>query len=366
YVVASFLNKKFSRRVSLKTGFFVNLMPYSFFRNTLGDSTGLDAEGMTAQLQPYATFRLRPTEKWTFNVGLHGLYFALNQSSSIEPRLAAKYQISEKQSISLAWGIHGRVLPLGNYFTRVNGREVNREVDLIRAQHYVAGWDFLAGKSMRLHAEVYFQKMKDVPVAKNTTSSWSILNTIHGFANREMENTGKGQNIGLDLSVEKSFAGGTFFLLSGSISQSHYTDAAGREHSTVFDSGLSGSLMAGKEWSFKNASVLQFGLKLLYNGGQRLTPLLPGQAVSRFSQEPLLDEDNAFSEQVGAYFRPDMRIAFRKNNLKTAWTLALDIQNVMGRKNIDPLSRDYDPDLNQWIYREQSGLTPVLSFQIDL
>ncbi|MFN0215135.1 MAG: carboxypeptidase-like regulatory domain-containing protein, partial [Saprospiraceae bacterium] len=41
YVVASFLNKKFSRRVSLKTGFFVNLMPYSFFRNTLGDSTGL-------------------------------------------------------------------------------------------------------------------------------------------------------------------------------------------------------------------------------------------------------------------------------------------------------------------------------------
>ncbi|MFN0015048.1 MAG: TonB-dependent receptor domain-containing protein, partial [Saprospiraceae bacterium] len=366
YVVASFLNKKFSRRVSLKTGFFVNLMPYSFFRNTLGDSTGLDAEGMTAQLQPYANFRLRPTEKWTFNAGLHALYFALNQSSSIEPRLAAKYQISEKQSISLAWGIHGRVLPLGNYFTRVNGREVNREVDLIRAQHYVAGWDLLAGKSMRLHAEVYFQKMKDVPVAKNAASSWSILNTIHGFANREMENTGKGQNIGLDLSVEKSFAGGTFFLLSGSISQSRYTDAAGREHSTVFDSGLSGSLMAGKEWSFKNASVLQLGLKLLYNGGQRLTPLLPDQTVSRFSQEPLLDEGNAFSEQVGAYFRPDMRIAFRKNNLKTAWTLALDIQNVIGRKNIDPLSRDYDPDLNAWIYREQSGLTPVLSFQIDL
>jgi hypothetical protein len=46
--------------------------------------------------------------------------------------------------------------------------------------------------------------------------------------------------------------------------------------------------------------------------------------------------------------------------------LALDIQNIIGRKNIDPLSREYDPDLNQWIYREQSGLTPVLSFQIDL
>ncbi len=208
--------------------------------------------------------------------------------------------------------------------------------------------------------------MKDVPVAKDLASSWSILNTVSGFSVREMTNTGKGENLGLDMSVEKSFAGGTFFLLSGSVSRSRYTDAAGREHPTAFDSGLSGSLTAGKEWSFKNASVLQLGLKLLYNGGQRLTPLLPGQTVTRFSQEPLLDEANAFSERVEAYFRPDMRIAFRKNNPKTAWTLALDIQNVLGRKNIDPLSRDYDPDLNKWIYREQSGLTPVLSFQIDL
>ncbi len=366
YVVASFLNKKFNRRVSLKTGFFATLMPYSFYRNTLGDSTGLNAKGTTAQLQPYANLRLRPSEKWTFNLGVHALYFALNQSSSIEPRLAAKYQISEKQSLSLAWGIHGRVLPLGNYFTRVDGREVNREVDLIRAQHTVLGWDFLAGKSMRLHAEVYFQKMKEVPVAKNPASSWSILNTISGFAAREMANKGDGQNIGLDLSVEKSFAGGTFFLLGGSVSRSRYTDAAGLEHPTAFDSGLSGTFMGGKEWTFKNTSVLQLGLKLLYNGGQRLTPLLPGQTVSRFSREPLLDEANAFSERVEAYFRPDMRVAFRKNNPKTAWTLALDIQNILGRKNIDPLSREYDPDLNQWIYREQSGLTPVLSFQIDL
>ncbi|MFN0036822.1 MAG: carboxypeptidase-like regulatory domain-containing protein [Saprospiraceae bacterium] len=366
YAVASFLNKKFSRRVSLKTGFFANLMPYYFYRNTLGDSTGLDNEGITAQIQPYANLRLRPSEKWTFNVGLHALYFELNQSTSIEPRLAAKYQISEKQSISLAWGMHGRVLPLGNYFTRVNGRLVNHDAGLIRAQHTVLGWDFLAGKSMRLHAEAYFQKMKDVPVAKSQASSWSILNTVSGFATREMANEGKGQNIGLDLSVEKSFAGGTFFLLGGSVSRSRYTDAAGREHPTAFDSGLSGTFMGGKEWTFKNASVLQLGLKLLYNGGQRLTPLLPGQTVSRFSQEPLLDEAKAFSERVEAYFRPDLRVAFRKNNSKSAWTLALDIQNVLGRKNIDPLSRAYDPDLNQWIYREQSGLTPVLSFQIDL
>jgi len=366
YVVSSFLNKKFNRKFSLKTGVFANLMPYSFYRNTLEDSTGLNSKGTTGQIQAYTNLRFRPSEKWTINAGLHVLYFALNQSKSVEPRLAARYQLSEKQSFSLAWGIHGRVLPLGNYFTRIQGREVNREVDLIRAQHYIAGWDLLAGKSLRFHAEVYLQQMKDVPVAKDLASSWSILNTIQGFATQEMTNTGAGQNLGLDMSVEKSFASGTFFLLSGSVFRSRYTDAAGRKHSTAFDSGISASLMSGKEWNFKNASVLQLGLKVLYNGGQRLTPLLDGQPVSRYSQQPVLDEAKAFTEQVSPYFRPDLRIAYRKNNPKTAWTLALDIQNIIGRKNIDPLSRTYDPDLNAWVYREQSGLVPVLSFQLDL
>jgi TonB dependent receptor len=365
-VLNSFLSKKFNRKLSLKTGITLTQMPYDLQRATLNDSTSISANGATQMMQSYVNLRIRPSEKLTFNVGLHALYFALNQTSGIEPRLGFKYQVTEKQSFSLAWGIHGRVLPLGNYFTRINGVEVNRDIDLIRAQHYVAGWDLLAGKSMRVHAEVYLQQMKDVPVAKDLASSWSILNTISGFTNRAMVNAGKGQNIGLDMSVEKSFEKGAFFLLSGSVSRSHYKDAASREHSTAFDSGISATFMGGKEWSFKNASVLQIGLKILYNGGQRITPLLPNQPVSRFSQEPLLDEANAFTEKVEAYFRPDLRIAFRKNNPKSAWSLALDIQNLMGRKNIDPLSREYNPDLNQWVFREQSGLTPVLSFQIDL
>lgn len=365
YVLSSFLSKKFSPRVALKAGFFLNHIPYNFFRETLGDSTGLNAEGSTQLVQPYASLRLRPTEKLTFNVGVHALYFALNATSSIEPRLAAKYQFSEKHSVSLAWGLHGRVLPLGNYFTRIGGREVNRNTDLIRAQHLVAGWDWLFGKAARFHAEVYHQKFRDVPVAKNPASSWSILNTIDGFARYEMANGGGGENVGLDLSVEKSFVGGTFFILGGSVSRSRYRDAAGRERPTVFDSGVSATFTGGKEWSFRNASVLQVGLRMIYNGGQRLTPLLAGQPVNRYAPDPVLDENRAFEERVEAYFRPDLRIAFRKNNPRTAWWIALDIQNVAARRNIDPLNRTYDPDANAWVYRQQSSLTPVLSFQID-
>jgi hypothetical protein len=172
--------------------------------------------------------------------------------------------------------------------------------------------------------------------------------------------------VGLDFTLEQSFRRGAFFLLGTSLSRSRYTDAQGREFPTAFDSGLSATFMGGKEWTFKNVSVLQLGAKLLYNGGQRLTPLLANQPVSRYSRNPLLDESRAFSERVAAYFRPDLRIAWRRNQPRAAWTLALDIQNVANRRNVDALSREYDPDTNQWAYRQQSGLTPILSFQIDL
>ena len=105
--------------------------------------------------------------------------------------------------------------------------------------------------------------------------------------------------------------------------------------------------------------------RALYNGGQRLTPVLANSTTNRFAFEPELDESRAFTEQVDDYIRADLRISYRKNNPKTAWLLALDIQNALNRKNIDPLNRVFDPDLNDWVYREQSGLTPILSFQID-
>lgn len=366
YSIASFLSKKITSKLSLKTGVSLNLMPYNLLRNTLDDSTSIAAKGMTAQTQPYIQFRFRPTARLTLNAGLHALFFHFNNSQSVEPRLCMKYQLTENQSLSLAWGIHGRVLPLGNYFTKVNGRVLNKNAGLVRAQHAVLGYDLLAGKAMRFHTELYVQRFRDVPVAKTASSSWSILNTIDGFARYELVNKGKGENIGLDLSFEQSFSRGAFFILGGSVSQSRYTDAGGREHPTAFDSGVSATFTGGKEWTFTNASVLQLGLRLIYNGGQRLTPLLPNQPVSRFSQNPLLDEANAFRDRVDPYFRPDLRIAYRRNNKRAAWTLALDVQNVISRKNIDALSRNYDPDLNQWVYRTQAGLTPILSFQIDL
>jgi hypothetical protein len=364
-VLSSFYNKKISSRINLRTGVFLNQILYDLDRKTQGEATPIAAKGSTQLIQPYAQLRLRPSERLTVNLGVHAMYLTLNQQHSVEPRVGVKYQLDEKQSLSAGWGVHSRMLPIGNYFTQIGGVEVNRDANFIRAQHYVLGYDLLPGRNLRFHIEGYYQRFKDVPVADQAGSSWSILNTMDGFAKYRLINTGGGNNRGIDITIEQSFRKGAFFLIGTSLSRSRYTDAQGREFSTAYDSGISATFMGGKEWRVSKTGVIQLGTKLIYNGGQRLTPLLDNQPVSRYSRDPLLDDSKAFTDKIDAYFRPDLRVSYRKNARKAAWQVALDIQNVANRKNMDALSRRYDPDTNNWVYRSQSGLTPILSFQLD-
>ena len=367
YVLSSFYNRKFSKKVSLKTGFFFNNIHYNLFHEdwiTQATSTILiDQSGNTNLIQPYFQFRFRPSDRLTINTGVHAMLLTLNETKSIEPRLGLKYELSSKNAISLAYGLHSRMVPIGSYFTITDSKLSNLELDLIKSHHFVAAYDQLIGKSARLQVELYYQRLFDVPVSAEVGNTHSILNDIDGYAIAELVSEGEGKNIGIDISLEQAFQNQTFYLLSGSIFNSTYSDKDGNFYDTRYNSNYSATFLGGKEWSFKNNSTLQMSLKLIFNGGGRITPLLPNQSGD--SQNPPWDWSQAFSLRVAPYFRPDLRVAYRKDNPTTAWTLALDVQNFINRINEDNIDRIYDPDTQSWTNRNQSGLTPVLSFQID-
>ncbi|MFT5384007.1 MAG: hypothetical protein ACI81W_001407, partial [Saprospiraceae bacterium] len=367
YVLTSFYNRKFSSKTTMKTGFFINSINYDLFHKdwiSPGEEVQwLDKEGSTFLIQPYVQFRFRPTEKLTINAGVHAMFLTLNNTNSIEPRLGLKYQLSEKNSLSLAYGLHSRMVPIGSYFTTVNGSNPNLNLELIKSHHLIAAFDQALGQGARFHMEAYYQRLFDVPVSAETGNTHSILNDIDGFAIEALVSEGKGQNVGVDISLEKAFKNQTFFLLSGSVFNSTYSDQSGEFYDTRYNSNYTATFMGGKEFSFKNNGTLQTGLKLLFHGGGRITPLLDGQFGD--GQNPPWDWSQPFSEKVSPYFRPDLRIAYRKDNAKSAWTLSLDVQNVINRTNQDGLDRTYDPDTKSWTDRNQSGLTPLLSFQID-
>ncbi len=380
FTINTTYNYKFNPQLSMKTG----VIGTNIWYNVREDSISTvfpqypklvrrAGDGYTYLHQTYIQFRYKPHHQWNINLGVHGMFFLLNKTQSIEPRLGIKYTISKHQNISFAYGLHSRIVPIGTYFTVAYDENLNpigqpnKNLELIKSHHFVLAYDFLLGNNFRFHTEIYQQNLFDVPVsARNNFSSYWILNDVDHYANEALTSDGIGKNIGIDISFEKLFNKGAFFILSTSLFDSKYkmSKESTTWYNTQYNSNVSATFIGGKEWAVRNNGTIQIGLKMLYNGGQRLTPLL--ENVGDINQKnPPLDYARPFEEKVKAYFRPDLRIAYRKDNLKTAWNIALDIQNVIARKNIDGLNRTYDPELHQWVYRNQSSLVPLISFQID-
>ncbi|HEY6502672.1 MAG TPA: TonB-dependent receptor [Chitinophagaceae bacterium] len=363
-------NTKLGTKLNWKTGLFVSRIGYSFthsfydytldvYRNDV-----INGEGNTMQWQPYTQLSLKAGNKVTINAGLHYLYLALNKTSSVDPRFSLQYKINPNHTLSFATGLYGKTLPLGSYFYEGPGNTYpNLDLDMMRSAHFIAAYDALLKKGWRFRIEGYLQKLTHIPVVNDVNRTFWLLNMIDGYATEPLVSKGTGKNIGADITIEKFFSKGLFVLTGFSIYNSTYQPLNGNTYNTQYNSHPAGSLTAGREWKWKKEKTFVVGGKMLYNGGVPITPLLLGAPVN--SREPVIDESKAFTETVPAYFRMDARISLRKDKKKTAWMLALDIQNVLGVKNTDGLSYRYDPSANQWIYNELSGFVPVISYQLD-
>lgn len=366
-----FYNRQFSTALRMKAGVLASHMNYGFLHEkriseTQDFETLVEGEGSSQLLQAYTQFKIRPNEKLSINAGFHASLLTLNSSGAIDPRLSLKYQLPKGQSLSLAYGLHSQILPLGSYFTEVETAgeisQPNLELDMIRAQHAVLAYEKRFENRTRFLAEAYYQSLFNLPIApSNTPNDFMLLNLRDGYAEEALVSEGNGTNLGLDLTLEKYFAQGFFFLFTGSVYESNYTASDGETYSTRYNSRYNQSLMGGTEISLKKGGTLQLGARSVLNGGLRFTP--GDEEASRTAGEFVEQEGEAFSQGVGTYYRIDLRIAYRKNLKKVAYIFSLDVQNAINRRNV----RDqiYDPGFNRLQNRYQSGLIPVFSFQID-
>ena len=363
-------NTNLSSSVTWKTGAFISRIGYTFQQSLYDFNAGMyrkniiDGEGNTLQWQPYTQLNIKINPKLTFNAGLHVLYLALNKTKSIEPRVSFQYRINPNHSISLAIGQHGKTLPLGSYFYKgPNGSLPNLDLEMMKSSHFVVAYDWLMKKNWRLHIEAYMQKLTAIPVVNDVNRTFWLLNMIDGYANEALVNSGAGKNKGVDITLEKFFSKGWFMLTGFSVFNSTYSPLNGKTYNTQYNSRTAGSFTTGREWKWKKEKTFVVGGKVLYNGGMPISPLLLGTPIN--SRKPVLDETRPYSEMIPAYFRTDARLSLRKEKTKTAWMLALDIQNLLGIKNTDALSRRYDPSINQWVYKKSAGFVPVISYQLD-
>jgi CarboxypepD_reg-like domain len=375
--------RKLNSSTRLQSGLIFHQIFFDFFKETAPRSassditasnfvrhTSFNGRGATQTAQGYAQLSHQITPKMSLNVGVHTLHLFLNNTSSIEPRFSIKQQLSARQSLSFAYGLHGQILPLSAYFftkkDTLNGQIIdnqpNKNLKLVKSNHFILSYNYVSPNDLKWSIETYFQQLSKVPVQENATSLYWMLNEQQEFPEFKVINTGKGRNYGVDASVEKFFSKRFYFLLSASYFKATYAPYNGTYYNSKFGTTFVSGLTAGKEFTFKNASVLQIGFRSMFNGGFRYTPLDVAKAATTHRYEPLLGQE--WSKQVAPYRRIDARIAYTRNKRGFSSVLALDIQNLTNYHNLSYIG--YDPNLNNLYFGgHPSGFTPILSYRFD-
>ena len=372
-VVNAIYTSKLNQDLLLKAGLQANyIIDYEFFRKSLArelvlttdpleNNVLIDGRGSTFTLQPYALLQ-KQINRLTFNVGAHFLYLGLNNTSSIEPRLSMQYRLDKQKTVSIAYGIYSKHLPLGTYFFRDATGFPNRKIPLIKSQHLIAAYKQKTKTGWTFSTEVYFQRLKDVPVALNESDFFWMLNNRNTLIDREVVSDGKGENYGLDLAVEKFFSNQFFFLVNGSIFRSFFYPKNGERYHTNFSGNFASTLTTGREFRTKKGNRFQVGTRIIYNGGHRYSPLNFEASMDEMDLVP--DFENFNSLQIPNYFRIDTRVAYQFNTSKTAGTISLDIQNVLNKTNYSGVN--YIAETNALDFDDHSGgLVPVLAFELD-
>lgn len=362
-----FTRTKFDSKNSLTSGIYIdyntfNLFNRDLFANVNKDTVRVNISDNNTLSQAYSQWKHRFSNKFWFSAGVHAQHYSLNNQAVVEPRGNVTYQITGNKSLSIGYGLHHQTpsvytsyaqtpTPSGTVYT-------NKNLDFITSNHYVLTYDWNLSETLRLKAEAYYQELSNVPVERKA-SPFSAINTGVSFGPSDkvnLVNNGTGKNYGIELTLERFFSKGYYFLVTTSLFDSKYKGSDDVERNTAYNTQYVVNALGGKEFRVgRNRNFLSLNLKVTTIGGRYLTPL--NFAASQAQGQAVYSESLAYSEKQIPYFRTDFRVAYRKEYKRSTLEFALDLQNVTGNQNI--FAQTYNPRTNSIANQYQQGFFPV-------
>lgn len=316
----------------------------------------------------YLHWRTRITEDLTFNAGLHGQLFGYNNTWAIEPRTTLDYKFTPLQSAYVGFGMHSKTQPLFSYFVKNYSDDysdfsrTNTQMDFTRAFHYTAGYNINATKNIRIKLEAYYQSLYDIPVEKDPSYfSYANFGADFWFPRRDsLVNEGTGENYGIELTCEKFFSDGYYFLATASLYESKYKTLDDIERNTAFANNYVVNLLGGYEYKISDKHTINMSMRTTYAGGPRLIPI--NKELSKAAGKAKYDYENSYSVQAPDYFRLDLRLAYTLNGKSITQEWAVDLQNLTDRDNV--FSNYYSKKTNSIKYTYRQGFFPMVLYRI--
>lgn len=360
---------KFNGTLSMKIGMNVNQLGFELRENRWDGKkmvNYLNERDQTYYFQQYGQIIKKWNSKFQTTIGLHAYQFSLNQSSGIEPRLALSYENNSGGRLGFGLGLHSRLEPISTYLYKkyqLNGIFVqpNKNIKPSQSMHQVVSYDQRIGENTRLKIEAYYQNIDRVPVDSLRTGLFSMVNYTSGIPNQVLENAGRGENKGIEFTLERFFANDFYYLITASIFDSKFQNKDNVWRNTQYNNRFAGNVLIGKDFKLAKQKALSINIRYLLRGGNRYTPINLVESIKKNSTINIFSK--AFEAQYPNFERIDFSVAYRINRARHTWSIRADLQNILNVSNV--IEERYDSGIKAFAYRYALPLIPIFSGRLE-
>jgi hypothetical protein len=315
-------------------------------------------------------------EKIDIVAGLHNMNILTINRSTIEPRLSVSWKINKTSTVHSGYGMHSTLESIHNYYAKVQENdgtyfEPNRNLGLLKAHHFVLGYEKHFTENLMGKVEVYYQSLYNLPVENNDTSYYATINEGIDYRYVELVNKGRGKNYGLEISIERFFDKNFYFLLNGSLFDSKYESLEGIWRNSRYNNNYIVNILCGKE--FKNLGkkqnqILALNTRVFFEGGERYIPLIrdtQGNVAVEPREDKYFDYSKAYNNKLDNIFRLNLSVSYKFNKPGATHEIFLDLMNLTN--NQARLAEYYDPGKPGKVgYSTAFGFFPNLMYRVYL
>jgi hypothetical protein len=260
----------------------------------------------------------------------------MNPLDQLSPMLSLSYRMTENFSINANVGRFHQLPAYTILGYRDASNELankNNEVKYIRADHYVAGLEYLTDWNARFTVEGFYKEYSRYPFSLNDSISLANVGTDFGVVGNEpVTSTSDGRSYGAEFLYQQKMLKGFYGIVAYTYVTSEFEGKNGGYIPSSWDSKHIVSLTGGKR--FKNG--WEIGVRWLYSGGSPYTPYDIATSslkeVWDINGRGLLDYNQLNSAREANFHQLNVRVDKKIFLDRFSLNFYLDVQNAYGYK----------------------------------
>lgn len=355
------LTQRFSEKIMYQFGYRFALDGFNTnLDKKLSTSSGLqslaNSSGITQNVETYFQTKWTISQGFSLNMGLHSMYYALTDASTLEPRISMKWDLKSGSSLALAYGNHAQLEDLSVYAMQFAGAS-NKTLKPIRAHHISARYGFNLMEGLHSQMDVYYQSLYNVPTVVG--KSESLINHPGGIVSESYKNSGKAYSMGIEWMVEQFFLSDYYYLFSASWNQSRYKGGDSIWRNSRYSTGFTITGLGGKEWRFSPKRTLNLNLRATRTLGEFYTPIDLSQ--SKTVGVEVLQTNSIFTKRLPTFVYVDVSIGLKTNYATSSGEWSIQLKNSFNQRPI--VAYSYNEITEQVEAQKPLGIIPILAYR---